>query len=149
MTQPTEFLTGIFVGDQFTAANAQFFRDNNIVRVVNCTKTLPFYYNQSAQYFRVPVDDSSDDQNNEIMARHMLPAIRFVLEIQPSASRGVLIHCHAGVSRSCTVAAAVIRYCCAQTIPIAINMLISKRDFAFFRGMYVNFSKALYQVFKF
>lgn len=148
MTEPTEFLPGIFVGDQFTAANANFFISNNIVRVVNCTPTLPFYFPNQAQYFRIPLDDSSDKVNNNIMSAYMLPAVRFILEIQPSRQRGVLIHCHAGISRSCTIATAVLRYCCIPTIKGALEDLMKKRDIAFFRGMYINFEKSLYRVFR-
>lgn len=147
MSEPTEILPGVFVGDQFTAANADFFNRNRIVRVVNCTPTIPFYFPNKARYMRIPIDDSSDDLNNHIMASYMLPAIRFVLEIEPSPNRGVLIHCHAGISRSCTIAVAVLRFCCAPSIDKAIKTLVSKRRIAFFNGMYYNFSKALYLVF--
>lgn len=147
MSAPTQFLPGIFVGDQFTANNPKFFNDNNIVRVVNCTKDLPFYFPSKAEYFRIPVDDSPDEITNNIMAAYLVRAVQFVLEISPRPGKAVLIHCHMGVSRSCTVAAAVLRTCCVPTIKSALSTLRSKRDMAFFRGMHVNFAKALYKTF--
>lgn len=149
MTEPTEILPGIFVGNQWTASDAQFFGEKSIRRVVNCTNTVPFYFTDKATYFRIPVDDSNNEIDNNKMAAYLLPAIRFILEIQPNSNRGVLIHCQAGVSRSCTVAAAVLRFCCIPTIPLAIEEVIRKRSVAFFRGMYFNFSPALHSVFSF
>jgi protein tyrosine phosphatase len=148
MTQPTEFLPGIFVGDQWTAANEIFFKDNNIKKVVNCTSTLPFYFPLFAKYVRIPVDDAADEVSNNMMAAYIPSVIDFILTPLPSkATGGVLIHCQAGVSRSCTVAVAVLRYCCSKTIKEAVNILRMKRDIAFFWGFYMNFERALYNVF--
>lgn len=144
----TEILSGVYVGDRFTANDEPFFRRNNIVRVVNCTEVVPFYFPQLARYFRVPVDDSSGEADNNVMAAYLLPAIRFVMEAKPSKDTGVLIHCQAGVSRSCTVAVAILRYCCFPTIKNAVQALLEKRDIAFFGGRYFNFEKALYRVFE-
>jgi len=143
----TEFLPGVFVGDYFVANDEVFFRKNNIVRVVNCTENIPFFFPHLAQYFRIPIDDSTSHLDNNVMAAYMPSAIRFITEIRPSKERGVLIHCQAGMSRSCTVAVGLLRQCCHPTIKGAIQALVEKRDIAFFRGRYVNFEKALYKVF--
>lgn len=147
MTEPTEILPGIYVGDQWVAEDENFFKDKNIVRVINCTATLPFYFPSRAQYFRIPIDDSPDEMSNNIMAAYLLPAVKFALMTPPSKGKGVLIHCHAGVSRSCTVAVAILRVCCTKTVRDAMNILMLKRDVAFFRGLHVNFERALYSVF--
>lgn len=143
----SEIMPGVYVGDRFVANDEQFFRRRNIVRVVNCTEVVPFYFPQLARYFRVPVDDSSGDADNNVMAAYMLPAIRFIMEGRPSGERGVLIHCQAGVSRSCTVAVGLLRFCCFPTIAHAIRALVDRRNVAFFGGRYLNFEKALYKVF--
>lgn len=148
MTQPTEFLPGIFVGDHLTASDPDFFRRQNIVRVVNCTNSIPCYF-PNVDYFRIPVDDAGDDVNNNVMAAYIPAAIKFVLKPPlPGKRSGVLIHCQAGVSRSCTVAVAVLRWCCQPTIRDAITTLLAKRDIAFVNGRYFNFEKALLQVFR-
>jgi dual specificity phosphatase 12 len=144
--EPTEFLPGVYVGDQLVASNPDFFRDKNIIKVVNCTNTLPCYF-PNIEYFRIPVDDASDEVNNNIMAAHIIPAIKFILKETPSKNAGVLIHCHAGVSRSCTVATALLRYCCVPTLRHAVSILVEKRKIAFMNGRYINFQHALLQIF--
>lgn len=171
MSKPTEILPGVFIGDQFTAKNFEFFVKNNIIRVVNCTADIPLHF-PWVQYMRIPVNDTSENINNEIMAKSIPKAVQFILEIvkenqvQKEKSRpnvmntfnslydttdyirkGVLIHCAAGISRSCTIGAAVIRSCCATSIDNALAMVLAKRPIAFFNGTFVNFNKALVETF--
>jgi len=152
MSIPTEILPGVFIGDQFVANNFEFFVKHNIVRVINCTPDVPFYF-PWVQYFRINLNDISNTENNEIMAKNIPFAITFIYQVLQEnftnsfPKKSVLIHCHAGISRSCTVAAALLRSCCTDNVDIAIAMVISKRPIAFFNGTFINFRKALYLVF--
>lgn len=146
MSEPTEIIPGVFVGDQFTAKDQLFFKKNNITRVVNCTPDVPFYF-PGVRYYRIPIGDSSHFDDNDIMARNLPVAVGFIMEAQPGKYRGVLIHCHVGVSRSCTVAVALLRTCFTNTIDEAIKIVVSKRPVAFFNGNHFNFMKALKQVY--
>lgn len=147
MAEPSQILTGVFVGNQYTAADPAFFNLHKITHVVNCTGSVPAFFEGRVKYFRIPVDDASDEVNNNIMAAYMLPAVKFIMDSKPSANNGVLIHCQAGISRSCTIAAALLRFCCVPTVKDAITTVMLRRDIAFFGGRYVNFSKALYKVY--
>jgi len=143
----TEVLPGVYVGNQFDACDAAMFRERRITRVVNCTPDVPFYFAANVDYMRIPVQDSILDVDNDAMARALPGALQFIFRDLPTENNGVLIHCHAGVSRSCTVAAAAIRLCCARDIPQAIGLCLSRRPQAFFRGTQVNFAAALHTVF--
>ena len=168
MSTPTEILPGVFIGDQYTASNFEFFLRNNIVRVVNCTPDVPFYF-PWVQYFRINLNDKADGVNNEIMAAHLPHAVNFIMEAMnenksspfgknndfsifsdtnPLQKKSVLIHCHAGISRSCTVAVALLRTCCTDNLNTAVTMVVSRRPIAFFNGTFINFKSALKTVFK-
>lgn len=146
MSFPTEIIPGVFVGDMFTASNLKFFQDNKIYKVVNCTPDIPFHF-PWVKYHRISLLDSSNKINNDIMAAHIPLTIQFILQDKPSRDSGVLIHCHAGISRSCTVAVGLLRTCCATSLPQATAMLLSKRPQAFFNGTVMNFQQALISVF--
>lgn len=143
----SEILPGVYVGNASTARDAQFFRDKRIGKVVNCTPDLPFYFPQ-LKCMRIPVYDTDDVTNSRIMTQALPLAVSFILnDPVPTVDRGVLIHCHAGVSRSCTVAVAVLRVCCARSLRHAISLCLSRRSIAFFGGTVINFWRALETVF--
>ena len=137
----SEIIPGLFVGDINIARNSDFMKSNNIKRIVNCTKHIPCYFRNLILYYQIPVNDTFLD--SDILQTHLLPAVNFMM--YPSKSNAVLIHCHAGISRSCTVAAAFIRLFYFPNIPDAINFVISKRHIAFSHG--VEFRKVLENLF--
>lgn len=142
----TEILPGVFIGDQMVAQTKQFFDDFQITHVVNCTVNVPCYF-PHVRYLRIPVLDYPTDENNEIMVKGINRAIPFIAQARLNPNNKVLIHCQAGVSRSCTIAAALVRYCCAESIDQAIALVVAKRPIAFFSGVHVNFKPALQKVF--
>lgn len=139
----SEILPGVYVGDANAARDPSVFLTKRITRVVNCTPDLPFSFPDQAQYMRIPVADADTEQSNRIMTALLPEAIRFILYPRPSVEQGVLIHCHAGVSRSCTVAVAVLRVCCASSLRQAISLCVARRPVAFFNGTMLNFWRTL------
>lgn len=146
LTGPTEILPGLFIGDATVARDEAFFHANNIRLVVNCTPDVPFYFD-NVEKIRIDVDDTTEKIDQIIMATALPVVVSRILNFRPSHLRGVLIHCYAGVSRSCTVAAAVLRTCCSTNIYQAISMVIAVRPWAFFGGRDVNFLDALTRVY--
>lgn len=94
----------LWVGSARDAADADWLARHRIGFVVNCTKHLP----ENAAGLpctRVPVDD--DPSEAGVLLQH-LP--KTVAGIGKAMDRGVnvLVHCHAGMSRSASVAACFI-----------------------------------------
>ena len=135
-----EVYSGIFVGDHHAAGDFDFMIKNNVKRVVNCTTHIPNYYSKlGVKYFNIPVLDSTDSENQQIMATMLPDAVSFATVPIPSKytnAGSVLIHCHAGMSRSCTVAAAVVSTLVPMTTQQSIQYIKSKRHIAFANGVY-------------
>ena len=138
-----QILTGIFVGNMVAAKDEKFLRANNIKRIVNCTPDVPFYYPEIIQYVRLPLNDRADAENNA-MLEHLLPAVlEFMAAPQPSDVDAVLVHCHMGVSRSCSVTAAYLRAFYYECLCKAFAHVRKYRPSAFFFGRSYNFHDAL------
>lgn len=147
MSTPSQIVPGLYVGNINTAQDTSFFVTNKIRLVINCTTYVPNHFEtQGVKYYRISVDDSSSTQDNSIMARH-IPLVTSLIDASLKKNENVLVHCVAGVSRSCTVAAAFMRTCCASNVYQAISMVIAKRPIAFYGGSRVNFETALLSVF--
>lgn len=145
----SEIIPSIYVGDMLIAQNPSFFQQAKIKTVINCTVAVPCYFeDKGVRYYRIPVNDTPRKEDNDIMAKAIPQVLDIVRQLNLSKENALLIHCAAGVSRSCTVATAIVRACCSDSIPQAVSMVVARRPIAFFSGRYVNFYKALQSVFE-
>ena len=122
----TEILPGVYVGDEWTAQSSQFFQDFEICAVVNCVPDLPCFFQKQEKapdYYQIPVEDNDSPSNLKIMEEHLPKAVQFIFAADPGADRGVLIHCHLGVSRSCTVGAGLVKSMFKISTQEAVNGL--------------------------
>lgn len=90
----------VFLGSQVAAANTASMERNNITHVLICGNGLSMYYADEGniRYHQLPIDDSLD-QN---LLVYLPLALRFIDDAVDSG-QSVLVHCHAGVSRSASV----------------------------------------------
>lgn len=94
--------------------------------IVNCTKNLI----SAPGSIRVPIDDDESECDNLIMHLRNTNVLELI-HVALSKQQTVLIHCYAGVQRSCAVCACyLIRYH-QMTPESAIAFIHSKRKVAF------------------
>jgi hypothetical protein len=111
--------------------------------VINCTPDIPppLY---CGEFIRIPVLDNL--QEIECKKMHYYLHIYNVLEKMHArivAGEPVLIHCMAGMQRSCAVVACYLCRYHNMTIQEAVNYIRSQRPVAFHRG--VNFANTIFQ----
>lgn len=137
--------TSVYVGNMRAASDQSFFHDAHIGAVVNATPDVPFtFYDKGVSYIRLVVDDSGRDRDMDIMYQ-AFPNITNWMNKQMKSGRNILIHCHAGVQRSASIAAAyMIRYY-RRPLSFVLHHIVSNRPIAFSFGRNVNFLKPLQQ----
>ncbi len=130
----------LWIGNAKAAADREFLRKENITVVFNCTKTLPF--DDSVPYrYRIAVDDNLEPTEIQFMI-DSAEDIAYNMLREYKLGRGILVHCHAGMQRSCA-ATAIFLMLLRQSKPYAtMEYIKSKRPIAFFRG--ANFGPAIY-----
>ena len=114
--------------------------------IVNCTNEVPFTKG-SKSCIRIPLNDTPRESHllfyilTQIQTDILLKIHQYVLRNSP-----VLVHCYAGMQRSCAVVACyLIKY--HNLTPIqSIEFIISKRPIAFFGK--VNFLQAIEEFYK-
>ena len=130
-----EIIKNLFIGNKLSADNYS----DNFSLVVNCSKDIPFS-NKCKQAIRIPVNDDGEDINALL---HYMLNTNALEQIHNKLTNNepVLIHCFAGMQRSCSVVACYLIKYYSVTPQQAIDFIKSKRRIAFFGN--VNFMTAL------
>ena len=130
-----EVITNLFVGNE----NASYIYGNEFDTIINCTKIVSFPKNCKT-CIRLAVDDSPDEAEklyNLIKAEKVLETINNSLD----NNKTVLVHCHAGMQRSCAVVACYLVKYNNMSINNAIKLIKDKRHIAFLNN--INFIKTI------
>lgn len=96
--EPVELLPYLYLGSAHHASCKSILLHLGITGLVNVSQTCPNYFEDTFTYLSIPVEDS----NNEDIAVWFNQAISFIERFR-SENGKVLVHCHAGVSRSATI----------------------------------------------
>ncbi len=114
---------GLYLGDRFHARDHRLFKDAQIAAVVNCTEHLPnTFEGDGVRYLQVPLDDLPSANIYE----HFGEIIAFI-ESAISSGCNVLVHCHAGISRSATAVIAYLMQSEGMTYEEALDDVRSRR----------------------
>ena len=131
-----EIVDNLFIGN----IHASQLYSDKFALIVNCSKDIPFSL-KSRQKIRIPINDDPSEMNtllNYMKNTDVLQKIHYNV----THKNPVLVHCHAGMQRSCAVVACyLIKYYKNITPQLAIEYIRSKRNVAFFGG--VNFLRTL------
>ncbi|XP_076442214.1 dual specificity protein phosphatase 10-like [Babylonia areolata] len=119
----SKVLPFLYLGNERDAAELERLRRHNITYVLNVTAHVPHYWHaHGIRYKRIPASDSA--QQN--LKQYFEEAIEFIDEARQSGA-SVLIHCHAGVSRSATITIAYILKHTKMAMSDAYKYVKSKR----------------------
>jgi protein-tyrosine phosphatase len=145
ITKYNKITSRVFLGNYQAAKDKDFFTQNNIHAVLNCTKDLPnhFAHVRDIEYLRIPVDDSLKEKDFELMYTYMPLIVEFIDKHVNKLKQNILIHCYAGRQRS---AISVCAYLVAKhnmTPHEACKYVLDKRKEAFHHGLSLNFDQAL------
>lgn len=164
-------INSIWLGDNEAANDIVFLKKNNIHVIINCTKNLPFIYENSKnlkdleklktlETFRIPVNDFffENPKDISIMQDYLPQVINFILKKFIIEKKNILIHCHKGKQRSACIMLAILYELISNSIinireintdnrnqlmNEIIIFLQKKRPCIFTYGLKFNFKKAL------
>jgi dual specificity MAP kinase phosphatase len=105
----------LHTGNESDAKNEDLLLKEGITHIINVTKDIPFYHENSnrikIEYLKIPVNDSLDQD----IKKYFDETNKFIDKVKQQNGK-VLVHCQAGISRS-------------PTIVIAYLMKKEKREF--------------------
>ena len=134
-----EIIPGLWLGDKNISMNRQFFKDNNIEIVINCSKDLPFI-NLEVEKVRLKVHDNL--QKDEIISMYnLLEYTTKYINDNLLLCKNILVHCYAGKQRSATLVVAYIMTYGKMNLYKTIELVKSKKTNIFTPS--INFNEAL------
>ena len=126
---PSEIIPNqLYLGNIHHALNLEILRSIKITHIVNCTQSIDNKFESNGiEYIRVPVNDKTSVS----ILPYFVKAIRFIEAVRDENSgkneNRIMIHCHAGISRSATITIAYLMYSWKLTMFDAITHVQSKR----------------------
>lgn len=135
-----EILPGLWLGNKRASQDIGWLKARGIRVIFNCTKDIPFPHGVVDRMYRVPVDDSlqQDDLRN---LEHWSWEICYKLQQERQQGHPILVHCFAGMQRSAAVVAMYLIACYRCPAEEAIAFIKSKRNVAFLGN--VNFLSSI------
>ena len=123
-----EIIPNLFIGDYKSTRHATQFK-----MIVNCTRNIPFPIPIGIHKIRVAIDDAESESK---LLLYIAPKVIDKIHEALQNGHAVLVHCHAGMQRSCAVVAMyLMKYYTINKTRIdnktAIQYIQSKRSVAF------------------
>jgi len=118
----------MFLSGKIVATDRELLFQKGISAVLNCASThLPCYHQEDVTltYFRLPLYDLPTER----ISRYFYEVLS-MMETMEKEGQKLLVHCHQGVSRSCTVVIAYIMWKNRQTYDQAFRSLREARAIA-------------------
>ena len=111
------YLSGVMI-----AQDINKIKEYNINCIINCTKHIPNNFN-NITYLRVPIDDGYNQDINIYFDE----TFNFI-ETSIKNNQNILVHCHAGISRSATILIAYFMKKNNWNLQQALKFVKSKRS---------------------
>lgn len=99
----SEIISGLYLGGEEIAMNKELLKKNNVSIILNITEHIPFYHEPDFTYYRIPIIDA-----HHINIKQYFDDTFKIIDSVIMDNKKILVHCHAGISRSATIVIAYI-----------------------------------------
>ena len=120
---PIEIIPNLFLGSIGSASNLKQLQNCKITHIICCARGIKNFFPDKFKYLNL---DILDNEKSDIK-QHFDESYKFIDEAIKN-NGNVLIHCHAGISRSSTILIAYIMKSQKMSLDKVLELLKSKRD---------------------
>tara|TARA_B100001123_G_C15179193_1_gene974632 strand:- start:188 stop:664 length:477 start_codon:yes stop_codon:yes gene_type:complete len=143
MLHAHEIIPGLWIGNHVASSTQDFYIENSISCVINCTKELDFLQTtekKGIKNIRIPVDDDLTENQIESLYLYLWDITEYIHK-ELLQYKNILVHCYAGVQRSSTIVCAYMMRYGKLPYKKVVAMIRSKRPICFRPS--INFKKSL------
>jgi protein-tyrosine phosphatase len=99
----SEIILGLYLSGEEVAMNKELLNEKNVTTILNVTSHIPFYHESEFTYHRIPIIDAPS-----IDIKQYFDETFKIIDDVIKNNKSILVHCHAGISRSATIVIAYI-----------------------------------------
>ncbi|XP_021348607.1 dual specificity protein phosphatase 1-like [Mizuhopecten yessoensis] len=121
--EPVEILPYLFLGNSQHASQFELLERLGITSLINVSTSCRNHFEEKFTYMNIPLDDNDTAD----LAAWFTRSITFIDTVKEQSGR-VLVHCHAGVSRSATICLAYLMFTAKIGLEVAFEHVQSRRS---------------------
>lgn len=121
--KPVKIINGLYIGSIGAASNLEELNKENITHIVCAAVGIKHFYEDKFKYLQIDLLDS-ESQN---IKQHFKESADFIHNAINSGGN-VLVHCHAGISRSSTICISYLMQYLNMSYNAALGLMKSKRE---------------------
>ena len=120
---PIEIIPHLFIGSIGSASNLKQLQNYKITHILCCAKGIKNFFPDNFTYLNLEILDSE----NINIKQHFQESYKFIDDAIKN-NGNVLVHCHAGISRSSTIVIAYIMKSQKMSFDKVLDLMKAKRD---------------------
>ena len=121
--KPIEIIPHLFLGSIGSASNLKNLENSKITHILCCGSGIKNYFPDKFKYYNIPLLDS----DKEDIKKYFGNSYDFI-DNAIKNNGNVLVHCHAGISRSSTILIAYIMKSQKMSLDKVLDLIKSKRE---------------------
>ena len=121
--KPIEIIPHLFLGSIGSASNLKNLENSKITHILCCGSGIKNYFPDKFKYYNIPLLDS----DKEDIKKYFGSSYEFIDEAIKN-NGNVLVHCHAGISRSSSILIAYIMKSQKMSLEKVLELMKSKRE---------------------
>lgn len=121
--KPVNIINGLYIGSIGAASNLEELTKANITHIVCAARGIKHYYEDKFKYLHIDLLDSE----SEDIKKHFKESADFIHNAIQNGGN-VLVHCHAGISRSSTICISYLMQYHNLSYDAALSLMKSKRE---------------------
>lgn len=121
--EPVAILPYLYLGNSHHASQLELLERLGVTSLINVSTTCKNHFEEKFTYMNIPIDDNDTADLAAWFAR----SITFIDSVKDQSGK-VLVHCHAGVSRSATICLAYLMFTAKIGLEVAFEHVQSRRS---------------------
>mmetsp|Transcript_821 Transcript_821/g.1280 ORF Transcript_821/g.1280 Transcript_821/m.1280 type:complete len:304 (+) Transcript_821:17-928(+) len=134
-SKPSQIRPYLYVGDAQQAFSRDMLKEIGATHIINCAKECENHFKDEFEYYKIRLTDTKEAN----IRKYIKPLMTYIDEMKERRKPAIyFVHCFAGISRSCSVAIAILKHVEHLSFEEAEKLMKEKRPEMTLNPTFVN-----------